>query len=82
MNLIENKIDFEKMLKKFNIHNRHTNPQKHIKHLMMWAEYQYGKTLKELANDYDLTVKRTREIVDYVAPYKIRKMKKYVKLVA
>jgi DNA-directed RNA polymerase sigma subunit (sigma70/sigma32) len=48
----------------------------------MWAEYQYDKTLEELANDYDLTVARTREIVYYVAPEKIRKMKKYVKLVA
>ena len=77
MNLIENKIDFEKMFKRLNV-TRQSTPEIHLKHLMIWAEYQYGKSIKELANDYDLSVSQTKIIVDHIAPRKINHMKKLV----
>tara|TARA_Y100000401_G_scaffold53715_1_gene42211 strand:+ start:829 stop:1065 length:237 start_codon:yes stop_codon:yes gene_type:complete len=77
MNLIENKIDFEKMFKKLNV-TRQSTPEIHLKHLMIWAEYQYGKSIKELANDYDLSTVHTKIIIDHIAPYKIKQMKKLV----
>ena len=83
MNLIENKVDFLKLIKKLNFKkidrmcgNAQSVPETTMKHFLMWGEWKFGKSIENIAKEYDMSYAWTKEIVTLRVPSYIWKMNK------
>jgi hypothetical protein len=75
MNLIENKVDFLKLIKKLN-KKPQSKPETTMKHFLMWGEWKFGKSIEDIAKEYDMSYAWTKEIVTLRVPSYIWKMNK------
>ena len=75
MELIENKVDFLKLIKKLN-QKPQSKSETTMKHFLMWGEWKFGKSIENIAKEYDMSYAWTKEIVTLRVPSYIWKMNK------
>ena len=77
MELIENKVDFLKLINTLKFDPR-SKTETTMKHFLMWGEWKFGKSIKDIAKDYDLSESWTNDIVTLRVPSYVYKMQKKI----
>ena len=75
MELIENKVDFLKLINTLKFDAR-SKTETTMKHFLMWGEWKFGKSIENIAKEYDMSYAWTKEIVTLRVPSYIWKMNK------